>query len=64
MDYTAIVAEMRRLAITAGAAIMEVYARPDFDIRAKDDASPVTAADEVAEAVMSKVSGPVVVSSG
>lgn len=52
MDYTAIVAEMRRLAITAGAAIMEVYARPDFDIRAKDDASPVTAADEVADGII------------
>src|SRR5690554_4657740 len=49
MDYTAIVAEMRRLAITAGAAIMEVYERPDFEVRAKEDASPVTEADELAD---------------
>ncbi len=32
---------------------MEVYERPDFEVRAKDDASPVTAADEAADAVIS-----------
>ena len=52
MDYTAIVAEMRRLAIEAGAAIMAVYERPDFEVRAKDDTSPVTEADEVADGII------------
>lgn len=40
---------MRRLSIEAGAAIMEVYRRADMDVRAKDDASPVTEADEAAD---------------
>jgi 3'(2'), 5'-bisphosphate nucleotidase len=52
MDYESIVAVMRRLALEAGAAIMEVYARPDFEVRAKDDASPVTEADEAADAII------------
>ncbi|MCC5962051.1 MAG: 3'(2'),5'-bisphosphate nucleotidase CysQ [Rhodobacteraceae bacterium] len=44
---------MRRLAIEAGAAIMEIYARPDMDVRAKSDASPVTEADEAADRIIS-----------
>ncbi len=52
MDYTGIVAQMRRLAIEAGAAIMQVYDRPDFEVRSKDDASPVTEADEVADRII------------
>jgi 3'(2'), 5'-bisphosphate nucleotidase len=32
---------------------MAVYEGPDFDVRAKGDASPVTAADEAADAVIS-----------
>ncbi len=44
--------EFRRLALQAGAAIMEVYARPDFETRAKADASPVTEADEAADALI------------
>jgi 3'(2'), 5'-bisphosphate nucleotidase len=39
------------LARDAGAVIMEIYAT-DFAVRGKDDASPVTAADERAEAVI------------
>lgn len=35
----------------AGTAILSVYAT-DFEVRGKDDASPVTAADEAAEAVI------------
>lgn len=40
---------MRRLSIEAGRAIMEVYGRAEMDVRAKDDASPVTEADEAAD---------------
>jgi 3'(2'), 5'-bisphosphate nucleotidase len=39
------------IARRAGAAILEVYAT-DFDVRGKADASPVTAADEKAEALI------------
>lgn len=42
---------LRRLAEDAARAIMAVYATP-FEARAKDDASPVTDADEAAEAVI------------
>lgn len=41
-----------RLARAAGAAIMEIYALPDHGTRAKDDASPVTAADLAADEVI------------
>jgi 3'(2'), 5'-bisphosphate nucleotidase len=53
MDYDALIPVMRRLALEAGDAIMAVYTGPDFDVRAKDDASPVTAADEAADAIIS-----------
>ena len=49
MDYSEIVTVMRRLAIKAGGAIMDIYGQPDFEVRAKSDASPVTEADEVAD---------------
>jgi 3'(2'), 5'-bisphosphate nucleotidase len=52
MDYESITTEMRRLALEAGAAIMEVYRREDFDVRRKDDASPVTEADERADSII------------
>ena len=44
---------MRRAALDAGDAIMQVYAAADFDVRAKSDDSPVTAADLAADAVIS-----------
>ncbi|MFN4157189.1 MAG: 3'(2'),5'-bisphosphate nucleotidase CysQ [Gemmobacter sp.] len=53
MDRPALVALMRRLALEAGDRIMEIYEGPDFEVRAKSDASPVTAADEAADAVIS-----------
>ena len=53
VDHAALVATMRRLAIRAGSAIMEIYGSDDFDVRAKADASPVTAADEAADALIS-----------
>ncbi|MCA2011875.1 3'(2'),5'-bisphosphate nucleotidase CysQ [Pararhodobacter sp. CCB-MM2] len=42
----------RKIALQAGAVIMEVYARPDFEARSKSDNSPVTEADEAADAVI------------
>ncbi|QDL90806.1 3'(2'),5'-bisphosphate nucleotidase CysQ [Paroceanicella profunda] len=53
MDYEKICEISRRLALEAGAAIMEVYHSPDFDVRAKSDDSPVTAADEAADKLIS-----------
>jgi len=44
---------MRKLALEAGDKIMEVYAAPDFDVRSKSDESPVTEADEAADAIIS-----------
>lgn len=49
LDKEALLSAMRRLSITAGAAIMEVYNRDDMGVREKDDASPVTEADEAAD---------------
>ncbi|MCX7286937.1 MAG: 3'(2'),5'-bisphosphate nucleotidase CysQ [Rhodobacterales bacterium] len=43
----------RRLALEAGDSILQVYNSPAFDVRAKADASPVTEADEAADAVIS-----------
>ena len=40
---------MRRLALEAGDAIMEIYNSDDFEVKAKGDDSPVTAADEAAD---------------
>lgn len=53
MDYEQLTAVMRRLAIEAGRAILEVYARDDFETRSKADDSPVTEADEAADALIS-----------
>ena len=47
------IATFRRLALEAGDVIMEVYNRDDFEVRTKDDSSPVTEADEAADAVIS-----------
>jgi 3'(2'), 5'-bisphosphate nucleotidase len=53
MDFDRLTREMRRLALLAGDRIMEIYARPDFEVRAKSDDSPVTEADEAADALIS-----------
>ncbi|MCB1397754.1 MAG: 3'(2'),5'-bisphosphate nucleotidase CysQ, partial [Rhodobacteraceae bacterium] len=42
----------RAIALKAGEVIMEVYGRPDFEARSKSDNSPVTEADEAADAVI------------
>ena len=53
MDFDRLERVMRRLALEAGDAIMVIYGQDDFDVRAKSDASPVTAADEAADALIS-----------
>ena len=42
----------RSIALKAGDVIMEVYGRPDFEAREKADNSPVTEADEAADALI------------
>ena len=53
MENTKIVEVIRSLALQAGEKIMEVYARDDFGVRSKADDSPVTEADEAADALIS-----------
>ena len=53
MDFERLTAEMRRLALQAGAAIMSVYDQGAADVRLKDDNSPVTEADEAADSLIS-----------
>lgn len=53
MDYTQLTTVMRRLALEAGDAIMQIYGQDDFDVKSKSDDSPVTAADEAADAIIS-----------
>ena len=53
MDYEKLVAEMRRLALEAGDKIMEIYGQDDFEVKSKSDDSPVTAADEAADGIIS-----------
>ena len=53
MDYSRLIPIIRRLALEAGDRIMEVYNGPDFEVKSKSDASPVTIADEAADAIIS-----------
>ena len=53
MDYEKLTGVMRRLSLEAGDAIMEIYGRDDFDVKSKSDDSPVTAADEAADKIIS-----------
>ncbi len=53
MDFAKAVPLFRRLALEAGERILQVYHGPDFEVRTKGDASPVTEADEAADAVIS-----------
>lgn len=53
MDFDRLIPTIRRLALEAGDAIMAVYNGPDFEVKAKGDASPVTEADEKADALIS-----------
>lgn len=53
MDYEQLTIVMRRLALIAGDKIMEIYNSPDFEVKTKSDESPVTEADEAADALIS-----------
>lgn len=53
MNYDNLVPVIRRLALEAGDKIMEIYNADDFDVKLKSDDSPVTAADEAADAIIS-----------
>ncbi len=53
MDYDKLVTVMRRLSLEAGDLIMDIYNADDFDVKVKSDESPVTAADEAADAHIS-----------
>lgn len=53
MNYDELVVAMRRLALEAGQKIMEIYDADDFDVKVKSDDSPVTEADEAADALIS-----------
>ena len=52
MDFNILTAVIRSLALEAGDAIMQVYALENLGARAKADQSPVTFADEAADAVI------------
>jgi 3'(2'), 5'-bisphosphate nucleotidase len=51
--YNELTKIMRSLSLTAGARIMEIYAADEFDVKVKSDESPVTIADEAADAIIS-----------
>ena len=51
IDRAGLAASLREIAERAGEAILAIY-REDFEVRSKDDASPVTDADERAEGVI------------
>ena len=53
MNYDILIPIIRRLALEAGDKIMQVYDGPDFEVKSKSDASPVTEADEAADALIS-----------
>ena len=54
MEFDRLTVEMRRLALAAGSRIMDIYDADDFAVRAKSDASPVTEADEAADALIAE----------
>ena len=53
MDLEKLVTVMRTLALEAGDKIMEIYNSPEFEVKTKSDESPVTEADEAADALIS-----------
>ncbi|PHQ85904.1 MAG: 3'(2'),5'-bisphosphate nucleotidase [Thalassobium sp.] len=53
MDFDKLGRVMRRLSLEAGDKIMEIYNGPDFEVKTKSDESPVTAADEAADEIIS-----------
>lgn len=53
MNFEVLIPTIRKLALEAGDRIMQVYNGPDFEVKSKSDASPVTEADEAADALIS-----------
>jgi 3'(2'), 5'-bisphosphate nucleotidase len=53
LNYSELVTVMRKLALEAGDRIMQIYDADDFDVKVKSDSSPVTEADEAADALIS-----------
>ena len=53
MNYERLAEVMRDLALKGGRKIMEIYQADDFDVKVKSDESPVTEADEAADAIIS-----------
>ncbi len=53
MDHDALMQTMRRLALEAGAAIMQIYDAGEVEVDLKSDDSPVTAADRAADKIIS-----------
>lgn len=53
MDFDHLTSVFRRLALEAGDKIMEIYNSDDFEVKTKSDDSPVTEADEAADAIIS-----------
>lgn len=53
MTYDELIPVIRKLALEAGDKIMEIYGADDFDVKVKSDDSPVTEADEAADALIS-----------
>ena len=53
MEFDCMIPVFRRLALEAGARILQVYNSPDFAVKSKSDSSPVTEADEAADALIS-----------
>ncbi len=54
MNYSEMMPVLRRLAIEAGDRIMQIYNSAEFDVKLKSDESPVTAADEAADALIAE----------
>ncbi|RPE64669.1 3'(2'),5'-bisphosphate nucleotidase [Pacificibacter maritimus] len=53
MDFAKLTPIIRKLALEAGDKIMEIYNSDDFEVKSKSDDSPVTAADEAADVLIS-----------
>ncbi|MEM7722181.1 MAG: 3'(2'),5'-bisphosphate nucleotidase CysQ [Pseudomonadota bacterium] len=53
MSNEQMVQVFRKAALDAGARILEIYEADDFDVKVKSDESPVTEADEAADAIIS-----------
>jgi 3'(2'), 5'-bisphosphate nucleotidase len=53
VNYDKLTEVMRKLAIEAGAKIMDIYNSDDFEVQLKSDDSPVTVADQAADDLIS-----------